>query len=67
MPVPFTRPNEALQGSSTSCRPSAGRPPACRFQGGGRRHPLGERLRSTAAQLQLLSDAYPFTWHGNPA
>ena len=29
--------------------------------------PWAERLRSTEAQLQLLSDAYPFTWHGNPA
>jgi len=70
MPVPFTRPNDALQrildqlpALEPVVLPSVPVP----IEAAGISMPWAERLRSTEAQLRLLSDAYPFASHDGPA
>jgi hypothetical protein len=70
MPVPLTKPNEALQrilDQLPSVEPIVlPRVPVVKAAAGAAM-PWAERLRSTEEQLQLLSNAYPFTSHGDPA
>jgi hypothetical protein len=70
MPVPTTRSNEALQRLLDQLPAlDAVVPPGLpvTIEAADMSMPWAERLRSTEAQLRLLSDAYPFTWRGNPA
>jgi len=70
MPVPFTRSNESLQrilDQLPAVEPVVVPCVPVPKESVGVPMPWAERLRSTEAQLQQLSDAYPFTWRGNPA
>jgi hypothetical protein len=70
MPDPFTRPNEALQrilDQLPAVEPVVVPPVLVLKEATGVTMPWAQRLRTTEEQLQLLSNAYPFTWHGDPA